>query len=178
MEDRNIGPIMQKLIDKEPRPNWTDISSATAFLKTLWRQWDRLELHANILYRRFDTGSDSIDQLVVPEKKVEQVLRFRHDIPTSGHLGVEKTLERIQQAFYWPNMTESVRLYCRQCDRCVSRKLSREANRAPMGQYMVGEPMERVAMDILGPLPVTGSGFRYVLVLVIVLPNGWNVSQS
>jgi len=38
-------------------------------------------------------------------------------------------------------------------------------NRAPLGQYLVGEPMEREAVDILGPLSITERGNRYILVL-------------
>jgi hypothetical protein len=38
-------------------------------------------------------------------------------------------------------------------------------NKAPMGQFIVGEPMERVAMDILGPLPMSKNGNKYVLVI-------------
>lgn len=35
---------------------------------------------------------------------------------------------------------------------------------APLQQYQVGAPMECVALDILGPFPVTEQGNRYVLV--------------
>ncbi|XP_056001857.1 uncharacterized protein LOC130048813 [Ostrea edulis] len=34
-----------------------------------------------------------------------------------------------------------------------------------MGQYLVGEPLERVAIDILGPLPRTEKGNKYVVVI-------------
>ncbi|KAK3601747.1 hypothetical protein CHS0354_016110 [Potamilus streckersoni] len=42
--------------------------------------------------------------------------------------------------------------YCRTCDKCAARKPSRKINRTPLGQYIVGEPMEKVALDVLGPL--------------------------
>ncbi|CAG2219638.1 unnamed protein product [Mytilus edulis] len=34
-----------------------------------------------------------------------------------------------------------------------------------MKQYLVGAPLERVALDILGPLPITTSGNKFILVL-------------
>jgi hypothetical protein len=55
--------------------------------------------------------------------------------------------------------------YRRKCDKCAARKPSKQKNRAPLGQYLAGDPMERVAVDILGPLPVTERGNRYILVL-------------
>ena len=41
----------------------------------------------------------------------------------------------------------------------------KQSNKALLGQYLVDEPMERVAVDILGPLPLTERGNRYILVL-------------
>ena len=35
-----------------------------------------------------------------------------------------------------------------------------------MTQYNVGAPMERIAADVLGPLPTTDSGNKYLLVVV------------
>jgi hypothetical protein len=63
-------------------------------------------------------------------------------------------------------MSDDIRNYCRQCDKCTARKLSKEGNKAPLGQYLVGEPMERVALDILGPLPLSESGNKYILVIM------------
>ena len=34
-----------------------------------------------------------------------------------------------------------------------------------MKQYIVGSPMERLALDILGPLPVTDLGNKYILIV-------------
>ena len=39
-------------------------------------------------------------------------------------------------------------------------------SRAPLQQYRVGAPMDRVAVDVLGPFPLTPRGNRFVAVLV------------
>jgi hypothetical protein len=62
-------------------------------------------------------------------------------------------------------MTNDIRDYCQRCDICTARNLSKSQNKAPLGKYLVGEPMERVMMDILGPLPTTENGNKYVLVI-------------
>ena len=67
--------------------------------------------------------------------------------------------------FYWPNMRQVIQEMCRKCDRCVVRKPPLKNNRAPLKQSLVGEPMERNAIDILGPLPRTRQGNRFVLVI-------------
>jgi hypothetical protein len=40
-------------------------------------------------------------------------------MPTAGHLGVEKTLEKVKESFYWPGMKDYIQDYCRQCDMLV-----------------------------------------------------------
>lgn len=44
---------------------------------------------------------------------------------------------------------------------------SRQTGRAPLELFgEVSEPFERTALDIVGPLPITTEGNRYVLVFV------------
>ena len=179
IEDPNIGPI---LIAKEEnnRPTWQNISTKSSVLKTLWRQWDRLCIISGILYLEWIKEKDSSYLLIVPQSLQKQVLHNYHDIPSAGHLGTEKTLGRIKQGFYWPSMKDTVLNYCKSCDHCAARKQVKKSNHAPLGSYHVGEPMERIAIDILGPLPLTKSGNKYILVMIdcfskwaeaVALPN-------
>ena len=137
-------------------------------MKTLWRQWDRLQVVSGMLYREWvkDDVNDTMLQLVVPHTLRKDVLHFYHDIPSAAHLGTDKMLDKIRLSYYWPGLTEDAKKYCDTCDQCKATKLLRKSNRAPLGQYHVGEPMERVALDILGPLPLTRDGNRYILVIV------------
>jgi len=82
--------------------------------------------------------------------------------------------------FYWPRRRQSIIAYCRSCVACAKRKGPISRAHGPMQDYRVGAPMERVSIDILGPLPITDSGNRYVLVamdyyskwpFVAALPN-------
>lgn len=74
-----------------------------------------------------------------------------------------KLLEKIRYAFYWPNMRKIIRQMCARCDKCTVRKPPLRKNRAPLTQYIVGAPMERIAIDIMGPLPKSRRGNAYVL---------------
>ncbi|CAC5373349.1 unnamed protein product [Mytilus coruscus] len=135
LEDSLIGYILEAKDENSNRPRWNEISH-----------------HSSLL--------------ILPASKhnEELVLRYLHDTPRGGHLGVEKTLDKVWQAFYWPNMKESVQKYCTECDFCTSRKHPKE-NPTPMGTYIVGEPMEKIAIDILGPLPLTDKHNKYLLVV-------------
>ena len=57
-----------------------------------------------------------------------------------------------------------VKTYCSRCDQCASRKGPGRKQKGPMSQYNVGAPMEGVAIDVLGPLPTTDRGNRYLLI--------------
>ena len=48
----------------------------------------------------------------------------------------------------------------------LSRKKSSRKPRAGLCNYHAGNPVDRVHVDIIGPLPVSNNGTRYVLMLV------------
>ena len=164
LEDQEISDIFIGFEDKK-RPEWNDISEKSAAVETLWRQWDRLKIHGGMLYRNWVENEFENDlQLITPTLKKEEAIKHFHDIPSAGHLGVDKTIGKLQQSFYWPAMKQSVAEYVKKCDSCAVQKQLKMI-KATMGQFIVGEPMERVAMDILGPLPMSKNGNKYVLVI-------------
>ncbi|CAG2230290.1 unnamed protein product [Mytilus edulis] len=144
-EQQNEMKVNEALLGKPP---WESISSGTSALKTLWGQWDRLEMHGGVLYRRFETniGQTARNKMIVPKSRTQELLHYFHDVPSAAHLGVDKTLEKLKNGFYWPNMKEYVQAYCRSCDSCFARKPKKESTKAPLGTYVSGEPMERVMM--------------------------------
>ena len=62
-------------------------------------------------------------------------------------------------------MKQYVRLWILQCTVCGARRGLKKKARAPLGRYIVGAPMDRVATDITGPFPVSEKGFKYILVI-------------
>ena len=88
-----------------------------------------------------------------------------HDSPTSGHLGVQKTSERVQAHYYWKGWRQDVEDHCRSCKKCGERNAPDKLPRARLGTCPSGYPMERVAMDVVGPLPKTNFGNRFNLAI-------------
>lgn len=62
-------------------------------------------------------------------------------------------------------MKEDIQIWIAKCDICSANKPLTKTQRAPLGQMQVGAPMDRVATDLLGPLPVTPRGNRYILTM-------------
>ena len=67
----------------------------------------------------------------------------------------------------WKNSTETLLGWfdVKSCDVCAMRKSPPRKKGAPMQLAGAGFPMERIATDILGPLPQTDKGKRYILVI-------------
>jgi len=162
--DPSLQFVMQLLESSAVRPSWQQISTHGNCVKSLWRMWDRLSIADGCLMRTwFDKQNKASRQIIVPELRRQDLMRYMHDIPSSAHLGTDKTLEKIRQTFYWPGMTTDVEKYCSQCHSCGARKPSKP-KKSPLGSRPVVAPLERVALDILGPLPRSESGNKFVLV--------------
>jgi len=104
-------------------------------------------------------------QFVIPSNLRNDILHELHPTETAVHLGVNKTLERIKERFYWPGCTKDVKDLCLACDLCASKERSTRTSQAPLRTYNVGAPLERVALDILGPLPDLDHGNKYILII-------------
>lgn len=163
--DRDLKLVMRWVSDGK-RPLSPDISSENYFVKTLWSHFSHLENRNGLLVRRYERQDvdETVYQVIVPLKYRREILHNCHDVRTAGHLGIRKTLQRIRQKFYWPSIRRDVRAYVTGCEVCLKRKGPIQTKRAPMQTRQSGYPMERIAVDILGELPTTEGGNRYILV--------------
>ena len=138
-------------------------------LQTLWTQRQYLMLKNGIVYRRWEDvpgkGLNKRLQLVLPKEMAAEVLAKLHNSGTAGYLRVKKTQEKVQSRFSWVGQRHNVAEWCKACPVCASRKSGSKKQRALMQLELAGRPMERVAMDILGPLPLTQHGDKYILVI-------------
>ena len=166
VDDEILGDFVQAKLAGTPKPKWEDISMRNTEYKAWWSDWDVLEMRDDLLCRRWvkDSTSKVIYLPAVPTSLRAEVLKQVHDSVGAGHFGRRKTLLRLQESFYWPQRRKSVVAYCKDCTVCARRKGPRKRQHGPMQRYCAGAPMERVGVDILGPLPVTDRGNRYLLV--------------
>ena len=100
------------------------------------------------------------DRLYVPKCEVrDKLLMEAHDAPMSGHLGRDKTFDRLARAFYWPRMRPTVEDYCRTCDTCQAVKPSHLGKMGLQYPNAVPErPFATISMDFIIRLPETKRG--------------------
>ena len=167
LEDPSIGQILKLKETKLKQPSWEEVSIENAEVKAYWARWEQLVILNGVLYMKWLEMPDEVIsyRIVVPTKLRTEVCQQMHDSKTAGHLGQARTVEKIKTRFYWYKMSQDIKSYCNTCFACASRKSVNKKRRAPLQQYVVGVPMERVALDILGPLPRTRKGNVYILVI-------------
>jgi Integrase core domain/Integrase zinc binding domain len=69
------------------------------------------------------------------------------------------------RTFFWPRMAADVYDIVRQCDACARNLIAENKHTNVMELFPANGPMESVSMDILGPLPRTIHGNRFLLVI-------------
>ena len=110
-------------------------------------------------------------QLVVPASLRHEVLINAHDLPTGGHLGVNKTYSKLRDRYFWPKMYMDVQHWCLTCEHCAMKKSPKQRRTAPLIPIPVEAPFEKVSCDISGPWPVTHKDNRYILVFIDMCTN-------
>ena len=125
-------------------------------------------IKSDLLFRLFRTSlGDILQQIVIPKSLRKTVLTLGHDIPLAGHLGAKKTRERIMQHFFWPGIFKDVSEFCRSCPECQKGVQKGKIPKAPLVNIPpIDEPFKRLALDFVGPLPLTENKNRYVLVCI------------
>jgi transposase InsO family protein len=107
----------------------------------------------------------------IPTSLIPNVLLAYHNSTFNGaHFGIKRTFYKIRDRFYWPNMYKDIERHVGYCINCRKTKPSR---RKPDGHLKSIEPprgvWERLAMDYVGPVPVSEAGNKYFLVLTDLL---------
>ena len=122
-----------------------------------------------LFYRRWKPPGRGVEyeveQLILPKQCRKTVLELAHDIPMAGHQGRDKTRQRILRRFYWPSVFQDIENFCKSCRICQKASKQRVKAAPLISLPVISEPFSRVAMDIVGPLPRSKAGHRYILVL-------------
>lgn len=99
------------------------------------------------------------------EEERLRVLEESHDSEQAAHLGVDKTHKRVLNNYFWPGLFLDVVNYVRNCVICQRVKIEQRKPMGLLGQRIVEKPWDVVAIDIVGPLPRSKSGFVHLLVM-------------
>ncbi|GBG58811.1 hypothetical protein CBR_g212 [Chara braunii] len=90
-----------------------------------------------------------------------------HNAPAIGHFGVNRTIGRLCERFWWPDLLGDVIRYCESCEVC---RRCKSRNHSPYGELRPLQiPLRRreaIAMDITEPFPKHKTGVDGILTVI------------
>ena len=108
-----------------------------------------------------------VRQIVVPADFRESIVELAHG-KFAGHLGINKTSDKLLKHFYWPDLRKTVSKFVKSCHICqIGGKPNQVIPKAPLQPIPVTEePFNKVIIDCVGPLPKTKKGNQYLLTIM------------
>jgi len=180
LADRDIKRVYELKRDTHDCPNLVSRGKESAEVQTLLAQWSKLTFHRGILYRQ--AGPRDYDPVkgikyVVPKAFRLDILHLLHDLQLSGHAGIQGTVNRVKEAFYWPSLTEDVARWVGSCPACVSRKGPPHKRRTPLESMLIGVPFDRIGMDVLDARHTSKRGNKVIIVIVDYFSK-WSIAVA
>ena len=102
---------------------------------------------------------------MLPQQCRQAVLQLAHDVPMAGHMGITRTKDRLLQRYYWPGAFTDTANYCRSCEVCQKSNSKCPTKAKMISMPLIEQPFQRIAMDVVGPLPRTQGGNRFILTI-------------
>ena len=133
-KDGEVTPLKVPSYQESPIVDKQKLKQMQSEDESLQKYWDRgdvlvkgqavisFEVKSGILYRiykhPFVNGGKPVKQVMVPKQLRPRIMEVAHGSIMGGHLGIKKTTDKIQSAFYWPGIQGDVTRFCKSCDVC------------------------------------------------------------
>ena len=111
-------------------------------------------------------------RVYVPDHRPERgnlrtrVLQEKHDHPTSGHFGFNKTMQLLRRDYTWPNLRRDCKNFVEQCVLCKRNKTTRHLPYGLLQPLPIPErPWHSISMDFIEQLPAS-NGYTAILVVI------------
>ena len=107
------------------------------------------------------------DRIAIPNREDlhHQVFYWSHSHPSAGHFGSHATTMRASLKFYWPGMISYLRRRVKTCDACLAKQQKVDNHQTEHQPKRHGYPGEILYVDLVGPLPESRKGDKYVLTM-------------
>lgn len=113
-------------------------------------------------------------RLVVTGEETVCIISSCHDL-NGSHLGVDNTISKFNDRYYWKGIVKDVREYVKKCDQC--QKCNKKTKTTKLEMEPVPPTWKKIAIDLIGPYnddrgnPLSNEGYRYVLTVIDLFSN-------
>ncbi|BHF65296.1 hypothetical protein SprV_0200830600 [Sparganum proliferum] len=140
--DPYISLIYDRLRHGAPKPSSEEMKGSSWEVRCLWSAWNSLRLCDGVLFLQYSPTDPRL--LVLPHDAIHPTLsRLHADL---GHAGQARTDTAARQRFWCLKQRRIIQDICHTCP--------------------AGYPNEIFGVDLMGPMPPSPRGNRYILVLV------------
>ncbi len=115
------------------------------------------------------------DKLFVPETLRKRTIDQVHTALSSGHPGINTTIQLLQNRFWWPTLRKDTIIQVRQCQVCQTQKPSRQIPAGLLQPLPIPHrPWSHIAIDFITDLPNSNGHTTILTVVVYQGPNQTN----
>ena len=123
-----------------------------------------------VLVRKTELSTEpgtSKERILIPNNPTLKDAAFwwTHQHQMCGHFGMQATIERARNKFYWPGMENELTQRVRNCDDCLAKTTAVKTHATIHKARKSGFPGERLFVDLVGPLPEDDQFNNYVLTM-------------
>jgi hypothetical protein len=117
-------------------------------------------------------GDYFAEHIIIPKSLVSVVFKYAHTDYLAGHKGIAETYRRVSKKFYWLTMKEDITEYVKTCDICQKHNPLLRKTAGLMRSADIRKPFEKIAVDLMGPYPITSKRNTHLFVIVDTC-SGW-----
>ncbi|XP_011859426.1 PREDICTED: uncharacterized protein LOC105556922 [Vollenhovia emeryi] len=167
IETGNIKNCLESLVDVITEFDLPSFSiNTTSYLDEI--PWDYFQKQLSKYFREFPIKITICQNLITAPEIPERLplITEYHASAIGGHKGITKTYNRLRTHYYWNSMKLDIQKYIQNCKECQLKKLTRVKTKQPMIiTDTPGSAFDKIALDIMGPLPESDNGNNYILTL-------------
>ena len=152
-EDEILGPIIEALtLDKQ-----INIKLLPRYVRKQYRK-NMFFMKSGLLHFR-----NKYKAVIIPPKIRKNIMKYFHENYSSIHQSAKRVYKTMRKHIYWFGMLSDIKLFVQYCKTCKLTKTNAKKNQGYLQLFTPSKPFEIVGIDIVGPLPVTKQGNRYIL---------------
>ena len=154
-------PIFQPIIEALTTNNRTSIKLLPKYAQKQYRK-SRFMMGKNGLLRL----RTAEQQILIPPRFRDQIMRYFHTNYSGAHQAARRIYKTMKQYVAWFGMLADVKQYVNYCRTCKLAKTNPSKRAGYLQLFTPKAPYEMVAIDLVGPLPVTAKGNKYILTAI------------
>jgi hypothetical protein len=130
---------------------------------------------------------DDAEQVVVPRCLANRVMCLAHLPRLAAFPGGARMYTTLRKSLYWITMAKYIHQFVANYPPCAKSRLKRNCRTKYLKLFPPWQPLEFISLDIVGPLRVTKSGNKYLVVFddryykamrVVAVPNITTETQA